>query len=205
MPHEEIIPLPTWNLAPCETLSYDVRMKKTLVLFAHPYSKKSRVNRTIMEKLRGVEHVYVHDLYEEYPYFHIKVEREQQLLMEHDLVVWQHPLYWFSMPPLMKLWCDEVLRRGFAYGPGGDKLHGKDFLLSVTTGGMDSPGDDGSLEKFLAPYRATVELCGMNWRKPLVMQGTANAAEEDVIHHAENVRKALVDYCTGRAVREKEL
>ncbi len=116
-------------------------MKKTLVLFAHPFSKNSRVNRTIMEKIRGADNVTVHDLYEEYPYFHIKVDREQELLMENDLIVWQHPFYWFNMPPLMKMWCDAVLHRGFAFGPDGSRLQGKIFFLSVTTGGLGDPGN----------------------------------------------------------------
>ncbi|WP_295900914.1 NAD(P)H-dependent oxidoreductase [uncultured Bdellovibrio sp.] len=171
-------------------------MKKALVLFAHPFSKKSRVNRTIMDSLRGLDNVHVHDLYEEYPYFHIKVDREQELLMEHDLVVWQHPFYWFSMPPLLKLWCDEVLRRDFAYGPDGSRLQGKDFLLSLTTGGLADPGNSQlNIEPFLAPYQQTVKVCGMNWQTPLVMHSTGKATHEEVLMHAEKVRQTLLMYC----------
>ncbi|KYG64375.1 hypothetical protein AZI87_13910 [Bdellovibrio bacteriovorus] len=170
-------------------------MKKALVLFAHPFSKQSRVNRAIMDQLRELKHVRVHDLYEEYPYFHIQVQKEQELLLEHDLVVWQHPFYWFSMPPLMKLWCDEVLRRGFAYGPEGNKLHGKDFFLSITTGGWGDPSSPGSVEDFFPPYRQTIEQCGMKWHKPVVMTGTGRATEEQILLHAEAVRRRMIDYC----------
>ena len=38
------------------------------------------------------------------------------------LVVWLQPIHWYSMPPLLKLWLDEVLAFGWAYGPGGDAL-----------------------------------------------------------------------------------
>lgn len=174
-----------------------MKKKKALVLFAHPFSKRSRVNRSIMEALHGLDNVYVHDLYEEYPYFHIKVDREQELLLEHDLIVWQHPFYWYSMPSLMKHWCDEVLRKDFAYGPDGSRLQGKDFLLSITTGGlMESGNTQFTMESYLPPYQQTVKVCGMNWLSPLIMKGTATASKEDVQLHAEKVRDTVISYCS---------
>lgn len=171
-------------------------MKKALVLFAHPFSKKSRVNRTIMDALQGLDNVHVHDLYEEYPYFHIKVAREQELLLEHDIVMWQHPFYWFSMPPLMKLWCDEVLRRDFAYGPDGSRLQGKDFLLSITTGGLGDPGNSSvDINTYFPPYQQTAKVCGMNWLTPLVMRATGLATQDEVRLYAEKVRQTLMTYC----------
>ncbi|WP_204351750.1 NAD(P)H-dependent oxidoreductase, partial [Klebsiella variicola] len=67
--------------------------------------------------------------------FHIHVEAEQRALAAAKLVVLLHPIYWYSMPALQKLWFDEVLRLGWAYGPGGTALHGKDFWLVASTGG----------------------------------------------------------------------
>jgi hypothetical protein len=69
------------------------------------------------------EAVDISDLYEEYPDFYINVKREQQLLIEHDIIVFQHPFYWYSSPAILKQWEDLVLEFGFAYGPGGTKLH----------------------------------------------------------------------------------
>lgn len=43
---------------------------------------------------------------------------EQALLREHDVIVFQHPLYTYSCPALLKEWLDRVLSRGFASGPG---------------------------------------------------------------------------------------
>lgn len=171
-------------------------MKNALVLFAHPFSNKSRVNRAVMEALQDLPCVRVHDLYEEYPYFHIKVDREQELLLESDLIIWQHPLYWFSMPPLMKLWCDEVLRRDFAFGPDGSRLQGKDLLLSVTTGGLGDPTlSIPSIQELFLPYQQIAKVCGLNWRDPLLMQATGRATNEEVQRHAEQVRRVILGYC----------
>ncbi|WII71989.1 NAD(P)H-dependent oxidoreductase [Bdellovibrio sp. 22V] len=172
-------------------------MKKVLVLYAHPLSRRSRVNRMILDQLQNVEGVTIHDLYEEYPYFHINVKKEQELLRQHDLVVWQHPFYWFGMPPLMKLWCDEVLRKGFAYGPEGHALQGKDFLLSLTMGGLEDPATPTSIEAFFPPYQQTVQLCGMRWLNPVVMYGTGRSSDEDIVRHAEKIRGAMTSYCAG--------
>ncbi len=64
----------------------------------------------------GVE---VRDLYALYPDYLIDVAAEQAALAPARLVVWQHPIHWYGMPPLMKLWLDEVFAFGWAYGPGG--------------------------------------------------------------------------------------
>jgi putative NADPH-quinone reductase len=109
-----------------------VKEKRILLLFAHPAYHKSRVNRHLLAAAQQVEVVHIHDLYEEYPNFHIDVPREQNLLLEHDVVVFQHPFYWYSCPALLKEWLDLVLQHGFAYGDEATALHGK-YLLTATT------------------------------------------------------------------------
>lgn len=94
-------------------------MKRVLVLFAHPAVHKSRINRHLADAVRGLEQVTFHDLYEAYPDFLIDVPREQELLRSHDVIVVQHPFYWYSTPAIFKEWMDLVLEYGFAYGKGG--------------------------------------------------------------------------------------
>ena len=65
----------------------------------------------------------------------IDVEAEQRALAASRLVVWQHPIYWYSVPALLKLWFDKVLAYGWAYGEGGTALRGKHCLWVATTGG----------------------------------------------------------------------
>src|SRR6187455_1899648 len=101
---------------------------RVLILFAHPALHRSRVNRVLVEAVRSLEGVTFHDLYEVYPDLLLDVDREQALLREHDVVVWQHPFFWYSAPALVKEWQDLVLELGFAYGEGGTALRGKRAL-----------------------------------------------------------------------------
>ena len=116
------------------------------------------------------------DLYALYPDYLIDVAAEQAALAAARLVVWQHPIHWYGMPPLMKLWLDEVLAFGWAYGPGGTALRGKDLWLVATTGGAEDSYRPDSYNRyffdaFLPPYEQTAALCGMRFLPPLLLHG----------------------------------
>ena len=61
-------------------------MKKILVLFSHPKFEKSRANTALVNHIKDIEGVTLHDLYERYPDFHIDVPAEQELLNAHDVI-----------------------------------------------------------------------------------------------------------------------
>jgi Putative NADPH-quinone reductase (modulator of drug activity B) len=92
------------------------------------------------------------------------VAAEQQKLLAADAVILQFPLWWFSMPAILKGWVERVYAYGFAYGYNGEgnrrrygegKLKSKRALLSVAVGGPEkdySPrGINGPLEQLLFP------------------------------------------------------
>ena len=100
-------------------LSYPLGVSRSIdVIYAHPYPHHSRAGRALLEGMRDLPFVVVRPLYELYPDFAIDVEAEQDLLARAHTVVWQHPIYWYSVPPLLKLWFDKVLAHGLAYGDG---------------------------------------------------------------------------------------
>ena len=101
---------------------------RILVLFAHPRLRQSVVQRALLAAISGLDGITVRDLYAEYPDLMIDARREQRSLLAHDLLVLQHPFYWYSSPAVIKEWLDIVLEQGWAYGAGGDRLRGK-FLL----------------------------------------------------------------------------
>ena len=86
-----------------------MKKNKILILFAHPLYEKSRVNQIVNKYIPDSEYITFNDLYEEYPDFKIDTNREQDLILNHDIIIWQHPLYWYSCPALLKQWMDMVL------------------------------------------------------------------------------------------------
>lgn len=169
------------------------------VLAAHPDWRSSRVNRRMAEAAGGVAGVDVNDLYASYADYAIDVAREQERLAQAQLVVLLHPIQWYSMPALQKLWLDEVLTYGWAYGTGGTSLRGKDLWLVATTGGPEDSYHPQSYNRyffdaFLPPYEQTAALCGMRFLPPLVLHGAHSAGREDVQQHVETFRQRLASY-----------
>jgi glutathione-regulated potassium-efflux system ancillary protein KefG len=155
---------------------------RILILFAHPLFEKSRVHKNLVKHLP--EGVTFHDLYELYPEFDIDIEKEKALLLEHDIIVWQHPLYWYSCPPILKQWIDMVLEAGWAYGPGGTALKGKTILQVLSTGGAQSTyTPEGyhqyTLREFLPPFVRTAGLCNMGYLPPFVVHGSHRVTDEE--------------------------
>ncbi len=176
-------------------------MARVLILFAHPMPRKSRINRAMAAAVRGLADVTFHDLYEAYPDFDIDVEHEQALLREHDVIVTQHPFYWYSAPALMKEWLDLVLEYGFAYGDQGTALQGKRWLQAISTGGPEDAYQASGYNRFtirelLAPFEQTANLCGMNYQEPFVVHGvlqmTRAQAEAEALRYREHIEQLLL-------------
>ena len=167
-------------------------MSDILVIAAHPQLEHSRATRTLMDAAARLDpaRVQVRDLYALYPDYLIDVAAEQALLKQARALVWLHPVHWYSMPPLLKLWLDEVFSFGWAYGPGGRALAGKDLWLVASTGGpQTSYQPDGYnryfFDAFLHPYEQTAALVGMRWLPPLVLHGAHTAGSEQLKAHSE--------------------
>src|SRR5690606_8733330 len=131
------------------------------------------------------------DLYELYPDFDINIRAEQKALLEHDIIVLQHPLYWYSPPALMKQWFELTLEHGWAYGAGGDALKGTPLLQAVSTGGdMDAYTPEGfhgsTLAEFLLPCKRTATLCGMDYLPPFVAHGAFTMDEQETARSADD-------------------
>jgi glutathione-regulated potassium-efflux system ancillary protein KefG len=176
---------------------------RVLIIFAHPALEKSRVNRYLARAVEGMPEVTFHDLYEEYPDFQIDVKGEQELLVAHDVIVFQHPFYWYSCPALLKEWLDLVLEHGFAYGRDGTALAGKVLLNAVTTGGpQDAYRPEGynrfTMRQLLAPFDQTAHLCGMRYLAPFVVhRSLLVSTAEDAAPHARAWHAAVTALADG--------
>lgn len=158
---------------------------KTLVIVVHPNLDQSNVNKAWAGALEGKTDITIHNLYAAYPNEQIDVEREQQLLLQHDRIVFQFPFYWYSTPSLLKKWQDLVLTYGWAYGTGGDKLHGKELQLAISTGGIEENyKHEGSnkytMQEFLRPLEATSNLIGTVMLPYFVQHGAMGLTDEQL-------------------------
>lgn len=95
------------------------------------------------------------------------VTAEIEKLLWADVLILQFPLWWFTMPAILKGWVDRVFAYGFAYGIGehsdkrwGDRygegtLKGKRAMLIVSAGGWEehysARGINGAIEDLLFP------------------------------------------------------
>ncbi len=173
------------------------KKNKILIYYVHPAPHKSRINRALIDAVSGIENITVVRLYDEYPDYYIDVKKEQQRLLEHDVIVWQHPFYWYSSPPLLKEWIDLVLEHGFAYGKDGNALQGKKVLNAITTGGSKMAYQEGGRNRFtirqlLAPFDQTCHLCKMPYLPPFVTHGSLMIDENGIRDAAENYRKIII-------------
>jgi glutathione-regulated potassium-efflux system ancillary protein KefF len=161
---------------------------------------RSRVTRALMRRAAGLgARVEVRDLYACHPDYWIDVDAERAALQPARLLVWLHPIHWYGMPPLMKLWLDEVFAFGWAYGPGGDALRGKDLWLVTSTGGPESSyRPDGHnrhfFDAFLPPYEQTAALTGLRWLPPLVLHGAHRAGDAELQNHEAVFADRLMRY-----------
>lgn len=168
---------------------------KTLLYFVHPYPRTSRLNVALRAAAASLDQVEIRDLYERYPDFYIDVPAEQRLLLEHELIVFQHPMQWFGAPALLKEWFDTVLRRGWAYGDRR-ALQGKHWLQAVSTGeSADTFGPEGrfgmTMHELLRPFEASARLCGMHWHEPFVVYRKAALEPAELGQKAEAYRRQL--------------
>lgn len=167
-----------------------------LILFAHPALQKSRVNRRLLHAVRDLEGVTFHDLYEAYPDFHINVRREQDLLERHDIIVFQYPLYWFSVPALLKMWEELVLEHKWAYGKEGVALQGKKLMSALSTGGRESlfckeGFNRCTIREYLEPVEQLARICGMEYLPPFVIHGTNELTGPEIARHADDYRRVI--------------
>jgi glutathione-regulated potassium-efflux system ancillary protein KefF len=192
---------------------------RIVVLCAHPQLEHSRVTRALARAAAGADlpqvapgkalpqiapgkslpQVDVRDLYTLYPDYLIDVAAEQAALSGVELLVWLHPVHWYGMTPLLKLWADEVLAFGWAYGPGGTALRGKDLWLVVSTGGSaEAYRPDGLnryfFDAFLPPYEQTAQLVGLRFLPPLVLHGAHRLSDGEIETHVQTFVSRLASY-----------
>lgn len=160
-------------------------MKNILIISGHTNLNDSYANKTILEELTHTipeaEYVYLDTLY---PDFRIDVETEQQRLIRSDVIIFQFPLFWYSTPSILNRYVEEVFKHGFSHGTTGNKLIGKQLILSFTSGAPEEMYQKDGLqnypiEDFLPPYKQMANLCRLKWGGFVYTGGMSYANRND--------------------------
>ena len=141
---------------------------KNLIIFAHTFWKDSKVNRALLEELKDNKNVNIHNLSVIYPDGKINsVKSEVALLKEADNIIFQFPLFWFSMPSLLKEWQDFVLS-DILHGSDNKILENKTFKIITTAGGKKSFYDtlDFKMDEILSPINISFKHLGLKIKEP---------------------------------------
>ncbi|MBB6637736.1 NAD(P)H-dependent oxidoreductase [Cohnella thailandensis] len=167
-----------------------------MVISAHPDLSRSRANRTLAKKLKEEKNLLYRDLYTEYPDWHIDAQKEQRLLLAYDRIVLQFPLYWYSCPPLLKKWFDDVFTFGWAYGTGGDRLRGKEFMIVTAAGGTAesyrSGGDNEfTISELLRPIQRTITKCNGTYLPVFVTYNADKGTDDYLAAEAERLSELI--------------
>ena len=167
-----------------------------LIILGHPHFDRSFANKTIIEELQRSDlPVEVRNIH-----YSIDAKAEQDALSKHRTIVFQYPIYWYSMPAILKHWFDVVFEYQFAYGTEGDKLKNKNFVPSFTVGSAEQ-----SYSTLQEHHFRVYEFCKhleqiayykqMNYIDPIYVDKTSLAAgysEAEVKHKAKNHAKRLI-------------
>lgn len=167
---------------------------KTLIILSHPEVDESGSQQFLIQSITNppLENVTLHILEKTYPDGIIDIKSEQQLLREHDRIIFQFPFYWYSSPPLLKKWQDEVLTEHFAFGYRGNKLEKKELGLVLSIGVAEkdyqSGGQEGySISELTKPFQAMAKKTKMIYLKPLTIFQFPYKSEQEKM-------KLLIEY-----------
>ena len=170
-------------------------MKNILIISGHPDLQQSVANKTIIETLeQTLPQAEVRRLDTLYPDYRFDIAAEQAALLKADIIVWQFPFSWYSIPGVIKLWLDKVFLHGFAHGAQGklgapESIYQKNGFFRHT------------VEEYLPPFETIATLCNLDYQPPIYTTGISytdraneaaiNAQKELATAHAEKLIAAL--------------
>ncbi|MCW3161572.1 NAD(P)H-dependent oxidoreductase [Chryseobacterium oryctis] len=173
---------------------------KTLIIVIHPKMEESLINKRWVEELNKFPEKYVvHQLYETYPDEKIDVVKEQELIESYDKIIFQFPLYWFSSPPFLKKWFDEVLLYGWAYGSkSGYKVGGKKVALAISAGIDEQEFQvtgkyKYTIKELTRPFELTFDYIKANYKEPFVFYGIEQNPSKEWIERSVPMYLDFID------------
>lgn len=158
-------------------------MKNVLIISGHPDLNQSVANKIILDEVAAaLPDANIRKLDSLYPNWQFDIAAEQDVLRHADVIVWQFPFSWYSMPALMKKWLDEVFVHGFSHGSKG-VLGGKKLIVSFTTGApKEAYAPDAMMkhhvEDYCSQFESTAILCGLDLQPIVYTNGISYSARQ---------------------------
>ena len=147
-----------------------------------PADFDSRADSDYLDLSKEQEHALAHNCHS------ADVKAEQEKVAAADLVLFHFPVWWFSMPGILKGWVDRVFSRGFAYSTGrkyeSGHFKGKRAMICLTTGTASTlyepNGIDGDLHHVLWPiHNGILGYTGFTVLPPFAAWMPARVSAED--------------------------
>lgn len=158
---------------------------KTLVIVSHPYPEQSNAIKALEQTAADLPNVTVRNLEALYgsDTEAFDVAAEQQAHDGAERVVYLFPIHWFNLTPMLKAYLNKVWTYGWAFGPDGQALKGKEMLVVATAGATrHTYSAEGlirsSIEEVLTPMKASALYVGMEYSDPLTFYGAMGAQGE---------------------------
>ncbi|SHG84170.1 NAD(P)H dehydrogenase (quinone) [Thermosyntropha lipolytica DSM 11003] len=191
---------------------------QALLVYAHPnpLSFNAAIAAVVKEELqkKGVE-VKVKDLYamnfnpvlsrEDFEGFHTgnipaDIKREQEDVKNADIVILVAPIWWYSVPAIMRGYMDRVFSVGFAYeytesGPRG-LLTGKKGLVITTAGADENAAKATGLDKVIdwGIAQALFGFCGFAEYKSKIFYAVTTVSDEERKNMLNEVRRLIQEF-----------
>jgi len=139
----------------------------------------------LLECYDDLDNITFRDLYQDYPDFHIQPFRERKRIVEYDRIIFHFPIIWFGLPPLLKLWIDEVFDMRWISESGINILSGKDALIITSVGGRESnytqEGKYGTgVEELLSGLKVSLHVNNINLKKIHIIYNADNLNETEL-------------------------
>ncbi len=141
--------------------------------------------------------------------FAADVAAEQEKLFRADFLLFQFPLWWFSLPAILKGWVDRVFAAGLTYGAGNwysnGVFKGKRAMLSLTTSGSPSiyspRGLNGDLDSILFPINhGILHFVGFDVLPPFVAWAVARSTPEQRQEYVKSFEERLRNWRTATPI-----
>lgn len=157
---------------------------KTLVIVSHPTPDQSRTIKALEQlatrlpdvEVRNIESLYGSDL------DGFDLAAEHQAVEAADRIVFLFPIHWFNLTPMLKAYLNQVWSYGWAFGPGGTALKGKEMLVVTSAGATEHTYSaegliQSTIDEVLTPMKASALYVGMDYLEPLAFYSAMGVSE----------------------------